>query len=201
MRHVLLSGFIIVVLLGARSSYACLPEGVLYFEVSPPCPVEADSVKIAVFGGFPNQCWSPTSLDSAIVNDSMISMHLSTVHSGYDICFMQPVAVYHAIETDPRPAGTYAIEVVVSIDTGKYAGTYICISDFSVYAMGDANADHILTAADVIVMVNHVFRGDVAPCGRMGDVNCDHTLTSADIIYLVNHLFKSGPPPVIVCEP
>ena len=66
---------------------------------------------------------------------------------------------------------------------------------------GDANLDGPVTTADVIVMVNYVFKSgsEPQPCVAAMDVNCDGTPTSADIIYTVNHIFKSGSAPCDVC--
>jgi hypothetical protein len=62
---------------------------------------------------------------------------------------------------------------------------------------GDVNADGKLTAADIIYLVNYVFKAGPDPmCSpTSGDVNCTGTVNSADIIYLVNHIFKGGSPP------
>jgi len=78
----------------------------------------------------------------------------------------------------------------------------VAISPCPVVLTGDVNVDGVLTSADIIYMVNHVFKGGPAPlpCSAAGDVNCDGSLTSADIIYLVNHVFKGGPPPCDVCR-
>jgi subtilisin family serine protease len=66
---------------------------------------------------------------------------------------------------------------------------------------GDVNNDGSLTSADIIYMVNHVFKSGVAPVpvSEVGDVNCSGSLTSADVIYLVNYVFKGGPAPCDVC--
>jgi len=66
---------------------------------------------------------------------------------------------------------------------------------------GDVNANGSITSADIIYLVNHVFKGGPAPLPvpESGDVNCSGTLTSADIIYLVNHVFKGGPAPCASC--
>jgi hypothetical protein len=67
---------------------------------------------------------------------------------------------------------------------------------------GDVNLSSTLTSADIIGLVNYVFKGGAAPqpCPEAGDVNCDSKLTSADIIGLVNYVFKSGAAPCNVCE-
>jgi hypothetical protein len=65
---------------------------------------------------------------------------------------------------------------------------------------GDVNNNGAITSADIIYLVNYVFKGGFAPvpCPAVGDVNCDGAITSADIIFLVNFVFKSGLPP---CDP
>lgn len=61
---------------------------------------------------------------------------------------------------------------------------------------GDANADGNFTAADIIFLVNYVFKtGPATPVPGHGDVNCSGAVTSADIISMVNFVFKSGLPP------
>lgn len=67
---------------------------------------------------------------------------------------------------------------------------------------GDVNLDGVLTAADIILIVDYVFKSGPVPdpCEAAADVNCDGVVTSADIIYLVNHVFKSGPLPCNVCS-
>lgn len=66
---------------------------------------------------------------------------------------------------------------------------------------GDINLSGTYTSSDVILLVNYVFKGGVAPppCPATGDVNCSASVTSADIIGLVNHVFKGGAAPCDVC--
>lgn len=66
---------------------------------------------------------------------------------------------------------------------------------------GDVDASGSITSADLIVMVNHLFKSGPPPLPQpeAGDVDCSGTLTSADIVKLVNFTFKSGPPPCDVC--
>ena len=63
---------------------------------------------------------------------------------------------------------------------------------------GDVNQDANITSADIIYLVNFVFKGGPPPqlSESEGDTNCDGSVTSADIIFLVNFVFKGGPPPV-----
>ena len=66
---------------------------------------------------------------------------------------------------------------------------------------GDVNNNGTITSADIIYLVNYVFKGGAAPlpCAANGDVNCSGTITSADIIYLVNYVFKGGAAPCNIC--
>lgn len=66
---------------------------------------------------------------------------------------------------------------------------------------GDVDTTGAITSADIIALVNYVFKSGAPPkpCAGAGDVNCSGEVTSADIIYMVNHVFKSGPEPCNVC--
>jgi hypothetical protein len=76
-----------------------------------------------------------------------------------------------------------------------------CIDECSIVLTGDINESGTLTSADIIAMVNFVFKSGAtpAPCEAAADVNCSETITSADIIFMVNHVFKSGPLPCDAC--
>jgi len=71
-----------------------------------------------------------------------------------------------------------------------------------VVVTGDADVSGAIEAADIIIMVNYLFKGgpEPLPIAQAGDVNCDGVTTSADIIDLVNHVFKSGAAPCDVCS-
>jgi len=67
---------------------------------------------------------------------------------------------------------------------------------------GDVDTSGFITSADIIGLVNYVFKGGMAPrpCPAAGDATCDHVVTSADIIAMVNFVFKSGAAPCDVCD-
>ena len=67
---------------------------------------------------------------------------------------------------------------------------------------GDVNRDSVITSADMIYLVNNIFKGGFAPlpCAGAGDVNCSGSITTADIIELVGFVFKGADPPCDVCE-
>ena len=65
---------------------------------------------------------------------------------------------------------------------------------------GDARRDQVFTSADIIGLVNFVFKSGQAPAPVCtGDLNGNGSVGSADIITLVNYVFKGGPPPVADC--
>ena len=64
------------------------------------------------------------------------------------------------------------------------------------FLRGDPNKDGKITVADVVYLINYLFKGGPAPNPmQSGDVNCDSKTTVADVVYLINYLFKGGPPP------
>jgi hypothetical protein len=66
---------------------------------------------------------------------------------------------------------------------------------------GDVNTTGDITSADIIYLVNYVFKAGATPLpiASAGDVDCTGAVTSSDIIYLVNHVFKAGALPCDVC--
>lgn len=69
------------------------------------------------------------------------------------------------------------------------------------YIPGDCNNDGVVNAADVVFLINYMFKGGPAPTPVcIGNVNDDGVVNSADIVYLINYLFKSGPAPHNGCD-
>lgn len=64
--------------------------------------------------------------------------------------------------------------------------------------LGDPNSDGAINVADIIYLVNYLFKGGPVPLPILesGDANCDGKVNVADIVYLVAYLFKGGPKPV-----
>jgi len=67
---------------------------------------------------------------------------------------------------------------------------------------GDVDVSTSITSADIIYLVNFVFKGGAVPlpCEANGDVNCSGSVTSGDIIYLVNFVFKGDAAPCDICN-
>jgi hypothetical protein len=61
---------------------------------------------------------------------------------------------------------------------------------------GDANGDKVINVADIVCLVNFLYRsGDPPIPMQAGDANCDGIVDIADIVYLVNYLYRGGDPP------
>lgn len=65
------------------------------------------------------------------------------------------------------------------------------------YLRGDVNTDLKRNLADIIYLVNYVFKGGPVPIPKeLGDVNCSEGSPNlVDIIYMVNYVFKGGAAP------
>ncbi len=61
---------------------------------------------------------------------------------------------------------------------------------------GDADGSGIVDVADVLYMLNYLFRQGPPPISfRAGDANCDNDLGILDPLYLLNYLYRNGPSP------
>lgn len=64
------------------------------------------------------------------------------------------------------------------------------------YLCGDGNADGLVDVADVVYLVNFLYRGGDPPIPEeAGDANCDGIVDIADVVYLINYLYRGGDPP------
>ena len=61
---------------------------------------------------------------------------------------------------------------------------------------GDATGDGVINVADVMYMINYLYRSGPPPVSfEAGDANCDGDHGILDIVLLINYLYKGGPPP------
>jgi hypothetical protein len=68
--------------------------------------------------------------------------------------------------------------------------------EVSAYLAGDANSDQSVDAADIISLLNFLFRSGTPPYPlEAGDANCDEEVGPADVVYLINYLFRGGSEP------
>jgi immune inhibitor A len=96
------------------------------------------------------------------------------------------------------PAQRYYWRVTV-FDKGSLDATSVVYTFINLLA-GDVNGDATVSSADIVTLVNLVFKGAPPPDPpAVADVDASCAITSADIIYMVNYVFKSGPTPQIGC--
>ena len=65
---------------------------------------------------------------------------------------------------------------------------------------GDCTHDSIMDVADVVYLINYLFKGGTAPdpiC--RGDVNCSGDADIGDVVLLINYLYKGGTAPCFGC--
>ena len=68
------------------------------------------------------------------------------------------------------------------------------------YVAGDANGDDLVDVADIVFLINYLYRSGTAPDPlAAGDSNADCVVDVADIVYLINYLYRSGPAPQPGC--
>ena len=73
-------------------------------------------------------------------------------------------------------------------------------AQFRMYKPGDLNESWTVTSADLVTMINYVFKGGaltVPACAGM--VYGNDTINTSDILWVVNYLYKSGPKPEAGC--
>jgi len=84
---------------------------------------------------------------------------------------------------------------IVSRTVGDTTGSCLIATE------GDVNSSGTVTSADIIRLVNYLFRGlaPPAPCAAAGDLNCTGSVTAADVIHLVSYCFKGMVLPCDIC--
>jgi hypothetical protein len=78
---------------------------------------------------------------------------------------------------------------------GAYWGNP-ALSMASYVLRGDANGDGVINLADVVYLINYLYRSGFAPTPpEAGDTNCDGTVDIGDVVNLINYLYKNGAAP------
>jgi hypothetical protein len=100
----------------------------------------------------------------------------------------------------PADTGTLTYSVLVKDSSSPQKNNTktltLKVNSGTPFIRGDANGDSKVTVADVVNMINYLYKGGPAPSPlEKADTNCDGSVNVADVIYLINYLFKGGPPP------
>jgi hypothetical protein len=70
------------------------------------------------------------------------------------------------------------------------------LSRYVEFLLGDANGDGVIDGADVVYLLNYLYRGGDPPDPLgAGDANCDAIVDGSDVVYLLNYLYRGGDPP------
>jgi hypothetical protein len=78
---------------------------------------------------------------------------------------------------------------------GAYWGNP-ALSMASYVLRGDPNGDGVIDLADVVYLINYLYRSGFAPNPpEAGDTNCDGTVDIGDVVLLINYLYKNGAAP------
>ena len=66
---------------------------------------------------------------------------------------------------------------------------------------GDFNRNVAVNSADVIYLVNYIFKGgpEPWPCDTHGDIDCSGAVAAGDVIRLLNYVFRGQPLPCDIC--
>ena len=68
------------------------------------------------------------------------------------------------------------------------------------YTMGDPTWDGVIDMADVLFLINYLYKGGPAPDPlEIGDVTCDGEVNIEDVLFLINYLYRGGPAPPASC--
>jgi hypothetical protein len=68
------------------------------------------------------------------------------------------------------------------------------------YVAGDANGNGACETADVVYLINYLFKNGPPPDPMAaGDPNADCQVNCSDVLYLINFQFKNGPVPQYGC--
>jgi hypothetical protein len=105
--------------------------------------------------------------------------------------------LYVTFDATEVPIGDYDLDIeVFSNDPDEpevIIPTHLHVEEFD---RGDANGDGVINSADVVYLINYLFRSGPAPDPlEAGDANCDGVVDPADVVYLLNYLFRDGPAP------
>jgi hypothetical protein len=75
-------------------------------------------------------------------------------------------------------------------------GVYGAFTTTPAFIRGDANADGVINVADVVCLVNFLYRGGDPPMPtEAGDCTCEGVVDVGDVVFLINYLYRGGYPP------
>jgi hypothetical protein len=137
---------------------------------------------------------------------SVFSVHVDDAETGTPVnqayvCLWKGDEVYLTGYTDPsgnfsfNPSPSTLGPMSVTVTKHNYL-PYQDQVDVRDYLVGDPNGDGIVNVADVVYLVNYLYRSGTEPDPpEAGDVTCDEVVDVADVVSLVNYLYRGGSEP------
>jgi hypothetical protein len=168
-----------------------------YYEPTPPQLITPVGNPI-LYDSRPWLCWT-SSIDPDVNDTVRYELQISTDASFFNPRVVGPLDdTAHAVANPIDFSERYWWRVV-SRDRYGFA-TMSDPAQFRLYIPGDLDESWSTTTADVVTLINYVFRGGslaTPPCAA--NVSGDDIVNSSDIILLVNYLFKGGVAPKAGC--
>ena len=102
------------------------------------------------------------------------------------------------LQTNPLTRGVQYYWKVLATDEGQDSTFSNNIFRYNFLKLGDANGDGLLSAADIILILYHLFLGpDIEPW-EAADMDCSGAVSPADLVIALNTIFSEILPP---CNP
>jgi hypothetical protein len=122
--------------------------------------------------------------------DSILNTGNDWMEYGYDLSHIPP-------GTSVRVRFNFTSDAQESYDgEGFYIDDVRVGPKRSAWIAGDVTGDLVVDVADIIYLINYLYRLGPAPDPpERGDVNQNGQVTLADIVYLINYLYRGGDPP------
>ncbi|MGB2805138.1 MAG: C25 family cysteine peptidase [Candidatus Zixiibacteriota bacterium] len=123
--------------------------------------------------------------------DSLLNTGNDWLEYTYDLSYIPPgtgIRIGFVFSSDAQYSYDGEGFYIDDVRVGPSRGAWIA---------GDVTGDLVVDVADVIFLVNYLYKFGPAPDPpERGDVNQDSEVTLADIVYLINYLYRAGPPPL-----
>jgi len=170
----------------------------------PPTPPEAqyppDTGNMPVFDMLTYFWWSP-SYDPDPLDTVLYKLEIA-IDSGFNFVYtIDSIAATPFTLNDSLQFGTHYWWRVTAFDNTGLSTMSPNTPDFWTWTLGDLNHSHDVNIADLVFLVDYLFRGGFPPYPLfVGDVNGDCQVNVADLTYLVDYLFRGGSAPKVGCD-
>ena len=131
-------------------------------------------------------------------DDDSLYKYLST--PGYSIYGSGNEADYNIVTAGKvipaqsfSPADTYSVAYALTVSDRYDVAHLDTLVDMIL--CGNANRDNTVSVADVVSVINYLFKSGSESWLFMSDCNADGQVTITDAVYLINYLFKGGARP------